>query len=219
MSVNLESYELAARIAELMAPGNLLLCNGNNQWSLYFPQPNDLNYSTQLMVYKDIGEEMLQHAFEGEQTRRREKESKIHHRFAKKSLRDRSPCRILWTAGPRFLRAAEFTYILDSTHTFAYRPGRNRVFEFSCYSWHVFVTCGWGSWTEIGENIKHFWGKVGYIKVACFPRGVRRAGRNLRRRRDIEYSKITLGGLGRILEILNEFNERCDVERCLSQRP
>lgn len=28
-------------------------------------QPNDENYSTQLMVYKDIGEEMLVHAFEG----------------------------------------------------------------------------------------------------------------------------------------------------------
>ena len=29
------------------------------------PQPNDTNYSSQLMVYKDIGEEMLEHAFEG----------------------------------------------------------------------------------------------------------------------------------------------------------
>lgn len=28
-------------------------------------QPNDVNYSSQLMVYKDIGEEMLEHAFEG----------------------------------------------------------------------------------------------------------------------------------------------------------
>lgn len=28
-------------------------------------QSNDDNYSSQIMVYKDIGEEMLEHAFEG----------------------------------------------------------------------------------------------------------------------------------------------------------
>lgn len=29
------------------------------------PQPEDINYSSQMRVYKDIGEEMLLHAFEG----------------------------------------------------------------------------------------------------------------------------------------------------------
>lgn len=33
--------------------------------NLLILQPNDENYSSQLMVYKDIGEEMLEHAFEG----------------------------------------------------------------------------------------------------------------------------------------------------------
>lgn len=28
-------------------------------------QPTDSSFSSQIMVYKDIGEEMLQHAFEG----------------------------------------------------------------------------------------------------------------------------------------------------------
>lgn len=28
-------------------------------------QPNDPEFSSQIMVYKDIGEEMLQHAFDG----------------------------------------------------------------------------------------------------------------------------------------------------------
>ncbi|XP_076671886.1 kinesin family member unc-104 isoform X5 [Andrena cerasifolii] len=37
----------------------------NYDYSYFSMDPNDLNYSTQLMVYKDIGEEMLQHAFEG----------------------------------------------------------------------------------------------------------------------------------------------------------
>lgn len=32
--------------------------------SLFF-QPEDLNYASQMQVYKDIGEEMLLHAFEG----------------------------------------------------------------------------------------------------------------------------------------------------------
>lgn len=30
-----------------------------------FPQPEDINYASQMQVYKDIGEEMLLHAFEG----------------------------------------------------------------------------------------------------------------------------------------------------------
>lgn len=29
------------------------------------PQPADINYASQKQVYRDIGEEMLQHAFEG----------------------------------------------------------------------------------------------------------------------------------------------------------
>lgn len=29
------------------------------------PQPEDVNYASQMRVYKDIGEEMLLHAFEG----------------------------------------------------------------------------------------------------------------------------------------------------------
>lgn len=29
------------------------------------PQPEDINYASQKQVYRDIGEEMLQHAFEG----------------------------------------------------------------------------------------------------------------------------------------------------------
>lgn len=29
------------------------------------PQPEDINYASQKQVYQDIGEEMLQHAFEG----------------------------------------------------------------------------------------------------------------------------------------------------------
>lgn len=29
------------------------------------PQPEDMNYASQKQVYRDIGEEMLQHAFEG----------------------------------------------------------------------------------------------------------------------------------------------------------
>ena len=29
------------------------------------PQPADVNYASQMLVYKDIGEEMLLHAFEG----------------------------------------------------------------------------------------------------------------------------------------------------------
>lgn len=37
----------------------------NYDYSYFSMDPSDLNYSTQLMVYKDIGEEMLQHAFEG----------------------------------------------------------------------------------------------------------------------------------------------------------
>lgn len=31
-------------------------------------QPSDPEFSSQIMVYKDIGEEMLQHAFDGELT-------------------------------------------------------------------------------------------------------------------------------------------------------
>lgn len=39
-------------------------------WSLLqphlsHPQPEDINYASQKQVYRDIGEEMLQHAFEG----------------------------------------------------------------------------------------------------------------------------------------------------------
>ncbi|CAK9814577.1 Kinesin-like protein unc-104 [Anthophora plagiata] len=37
----------------------------NYDYSYFSMDPNDGNYSSQLMVYKDIGEEMLQHAFEG----------------------------------------------------------------------------------------------------------------------------------------------------------
>ncbi|XP_024884659.1 kinesin-like protein unc-104 isoform X18 [Temnothorax curvispinosus] len=37
----------------------------NYDYSYFSMDPNDDNYSTQLMVYKDIGEEMLEHAFEG----------------------------------------------------------------------------------------------------------------------------------------------------------
>ncbi|XP_020283810.1 kinesin-like protein unc-104 isoform X3 [Pseudomyrmex gracilis] len=37
----------------------------NYDYSYFSMDPNDENYSTQLMVYKDIGEEMLVHAFEG----------------------------------------------------------------------------------------------------------------------------------------------------------
>lgn len=31
----------------------------------FCPQPSDPQFSSQIMVYKDIGEEMLQHAFDG----------------------------------------------------------------------------------------------------------------------------------------------------------
>ncbi|XP_076167988.1 kinesin family member unc-104 isoform X11 [Ptiloglossa arizonensis] len=37
----------------------------NYDYSYFSMDPNDINYSSQVMVYKDIGEEMLQHAFEG----------------------------------------------------------------------------------------------------------------------------------------------------------
>nr|XP_034175384.1 kinesin-like protein unc-104 isoform X13 [Osmia lignaria] len=37
----------------------------NYDYSYFSMDPNDINYSSQLMVYKDIGEEMLEHAFEG----------------------------------------------------------------------------------------------------------------------------------------------------------
>ncbi|XP_043279198.1 kinesin-like protein unc-104 isoform X4 [Venturia canescens] len=37
----------------------------NYDYSYHSMDPNDSNYSSQIMVYKDIGEEMLQHAFEG----------------------------------------------------------------------------------------------------------------------------------------------------------
>ncbi|XP_025602688.2 kinesin-like protein unc-104 isoform X7 [Athalia rosae] len=37
----------------------------NYDYSYFSMDPNDDNYSSQIMVYKDIGEEMLQHAFEG----------------------------------------------------------------------------------------------------------------------------------------------------------
>ncbi|XP_017795607.1 PREDICTED: kinesin-like protein unc-104 isoform X4 [Habropoda laboriosa] len=37
----------------------------NYDYSYFSMNPNDGNYSSQLMVYKDIGEEMLEHAFEG----------------------------------------------------------------------------------------------------------------------------------------------------------
>ncbi|XP_014468851.1 PREDICTED: kinesin-like protein unc-104 isoform X18 [Dinoponera quadriceps] len=37
----------------------------NYDYSYFSMDPNDENYSSQLMVYKDIGEEMLEHAFEG----------------------------------------------------------------------------------------------------------------------------------------------------------
>lgn len=32
---------------------------------IFFSQPSDAQFSSQIMVYKDIGEEMLQHAFDG----------------------------------------------------------------------------------------------------------------------------------------------------------
>lgn len=37
----------------------------NYDYSYFSMDPNDANYSSQIMVYKDIGEEMLEHAFEG----------------------------------------------------------------------------------------------------------------------------------------------------------
>ncbi|KAK2579261.1 hypothetical protein KPH14_008221 [Odynerus spinipes] len=37
----------------------------NYDYSYFSMDPNDVNYSSQIMVYKDIGEEMLEHAFEG----------------------------------------------------------------------------------------------------------------------------------------------------------
>ncbi|KAG7189046.1 hypothetical protein KM043_008635 [Ampulex compressa] len=37
----------------------------NYDYSYFSMDPNDSNYSSQIMVYKDIGEEMLEHAFEG----------------------------------------------------------------------------------------------------------------------------------------------------------
>lgn len=37
----------------------------NYDYSYFSMDPTEINYSSQLMVYKDIGEEMLQHAFEG----------------------------------------------------------------------------------------------------------------------------------------------------------
>ncbi|XP_076760962.1 kinesin family member unc-104 isoform X8 [Xylocopa sonorina] len=37
----------------------------NYDYSYFSMDPSDINYSSQLMVYKDIGEEMLEHAFEG----------------------------------------------------------------------------------------------------------------------------------------------------------
>lgn len=37
-----------------------------SSWHLSFlAQPEDINYASQMQVYKDIGEEMLLHAFEG----------------------------------------------------------------------------------------------------------------------------------------------------------
>ncbi|XP_063227790.1 kinesin-like protein unc-104 isoform X3 [Bacillus rossius redtenbacheri] len=39
--------------------------NFNYDYSYWSHNPSDSNFSTQTMVYKDIGEEMLQHAFEG----------------------------------------------------------------------------------------------------------------------------------------------------------
>lgn len=38
--------------------------NSNSSIS-FFPQPEDISFASQLQVYKDIGEEMLLHAFEG----------------------------------------------------------------------------------------------------------------------------------------------------------
>lgn len=43
---------------EPSAPGLL-------QQQPFVPQPEDINYASQKQVYRDIGEEMLQHAFEG----------------------------------------------------------------------------------------------------------------------------------------------------------
>lgn len=40
----------------------------HSSWHLFLPrgaQPEDINYASQMQVYKDIGEEMLLHAFEG----------------------------------------------------------------------------------------------------------------------------------------------------------
>lgn len=34
-------------------------------FSFFRAQPEDINYASQMQVYKDIGEEMLLHAFEG----------------------------------------------------------------------------------------------------------------------------------------------------------
>lgn len=51
-------------IQEIMVPLYLIHAYNLKKISQLL-QPNDENYSTQLMVYKDIGEEMLEHAFEG----------------------------------------------------------------------------------------------------------------------------------------------------------
>lgn len=37
----------------------------NTIFFFIYPQPEDINYASQQLVYRDIGEEMLLHAFEG----------------------------------------------------------------------------------------------------------------------------------------------------------
>lgn len=41
--------------------------NLNTEWVYFYKkfQPKDYDFSTQAMVYTDIGEEMLQHSFDG----------------------------------------------------------------------------------------------------------------------------------------------------------
>lgn len=46
---------------------NTLKCSEIMQYIFFFiyPQPEDINYASQQQVYRDIGEEMLLHSFEG----------------------------------------------------------------------------------------------------------------------------------------------------------
>lgn len=58
---------LFSAIVNPKAPANTkeAIKSFNYDYSYHSIDPNDAHYSSQIMVYKDIGEEMLQHAFEG----------------------------------------------------------------------------------------------------------------------------------------------------------